>query len=74
MGKFEIQTLKMNFRFMVFILTKTKRAGGRLPALKCASNIPLCHPHGWPEGNPKYRNKEQGSSLKYTINGKKPHA
>ena len=25
MGKFEVQTLKMNFRFMVLILTKTNR-------------------------------------------------
>jgi hypothetical protein len=49
--------------------------GTRLGRGKCP-NIPLmCHPHGWPKGNPKYnRNKEQGSSLKYTINGKKPHA
>jgi hypothetical protein len=43
---------------------------------KCPSVPLLCHPHGWPKGNPKYnkRNKEQGSSLKYTINGKKAHA
>jgi hypothetical protein len=34
MGKFEIQTLKMNFRFIVLILTKTKRAGSIPPALK----------------------------------------
>lgn len=51
-----------------------KPLGTRLGRGKCPSNIPLCHPHGWPEGNPKYRNKEQGSSLKYTINGKKAHA
>lgn len=42
--------------------------------VKCPKVPLLCHPHGWPKGNPKYRNKEQGSSLKYTINGKKAHA
>jgi len=34
MGKFEIQTLKMNFRFIVLVLTKTKGAGSIPPALK----------------------------------------
>ena len=31
MGKFEVQTLKMNFRFMVLILTKTNRGLGVFP-------------------------------------------
>ena len=31
MGKFEVQALKMNFRFMVLILTKTDRGLGVFP-------------------------------------------